>query len=109
MASTVKKAKVTFNVVANPEYKNVYVLGDAAELGNWDPKGSLKLTYNEETNCYEGSKMLPVDQVVSYKVCATNDWNNVECGSYGEEVENHTFTVAKGHKEVVTCANFKNV
>ena len=53
--------------------------------------------------------MLPVDQVVSYKVCATNDWNNVECGSYGEEVENHTFTVAKGHKEVVTCANFKNM
>lgn len=108
MSTQVKKCKVQFEIFANPCHETLYVIGDCAELGAWDVTKGLKLTYNEETKSYSGSKMIAIDCNVSYKVCASKSWENVELTDYYTEVANHNFTATKGHKEVLTINNFMN-
>lgn len=107
MADKVKKCKVVFNINACPCHNKVYVCGNLAELGEWDAAKAVELKYDEEAKCYTCSKMLPEGANVEYKVLASKDWANVECGAYQCEVANHVFVVAKGHVEVATVENFK--
>lgn len=104
-----KKCKVEFKVNTTKELGSLFILGNLKELGEWNPDGAVELKYNAEKNEYSTSKMLPLGSAVSYKVCAKADWETVEVGYYGEDVANHEFVTAKGHKEVVTVNNFRNI
>lgn len=107
MADKVKKVKIAFNVNACPCHKVVYICGNIAELGEWDASKAVKLEFSADANCYVVSKMLPEGVNVEYKVLADKDWSHVECGSNGSEVANHSFSVAKGHVEIVSVESFK--
>ncbi len=102
-----KNTKVTFKVTCDANFAELYVCGNVAQLGEWTPAKAVKLVYNEETKCYEASKMLPVDSHVEYKVLAAKDWASVECHNDGNEAANHSFVAVKGHVEEVHVACFR--
>ncbi len=97
--------KVEFLIKA-PKEKELYVVGNVPALGDWNPEKGMKLTFCEECSCYTGSKLLPVDSNIEFKVVAGKDWNGVEKGQWGEEVSNHAFVAVKGTKVEVVVASF---
>lgn len=103
----VKKTKVTFKVTTCETHDALYVCGNVAELGEWNPAKSVKLEYNSEEHCYECAKMLPVGTCVEYKVLASKDWANVECAADGFETPNHSFEAVKGHVEEISVPCFR--
>ena len=99
--------RVTFKVNACPCYKELYVCGNLAELGEWDSAKAIKLAYKEDKGCYSTTKSLPEGSLVEYKVLSSKDWANVECAEDGSELCNHSFTANKGSIFEVDCKNFR--
>lgn len=96
--------KVTIKVVSNAQ--DLYIVGSTKNLGEWDAAKAVKLEYCAECNAFYTTKMLPAGETVEFKVLTAKDWANVEKGSYGEEVANHSFVAAKGLDVVVEVYNF---
>ena len=103
------KCKVEFVITSNKELDAVYLVGNAKELGEWNPKKAIKVLFNKEAKAFTLGKMLPANEVIEYKVMANPTWDNVEVGMWGEELENHVFEAKKGHKEVIGVGYFKNI
>ena len=100
------KVKVIFEVKTSKSVDKVYVCGNVAELGSWNPKKAIELKYDDTKSSYTVSKMLTSDEIVEYKVLSKKDWSNVEIKD-GYDVSNHSFVVSKGHVEVVEVEDFK--
>lgn len=98
--------KVSIKVVAKAE--KLYIVGSTKNLGEWNPKKAVELEYCDKCNAFYTEKLLPAGEVVEFKVLNGKDWANVEKGTYGEEVANHSFTAQKGLEVVVEVNNFAN-
>ena len=96
--------KVSIKVVAKA--KKLYIVGSTKNLGEWDPKKAVELEYCEKCNAFFTDKLLPAGETVEFKVLNAKNWANVEKGTNGEEVANHSFTAAKGLEVVVEVTNF---
>lgn len=92
--------------VSTTACKDVYIVGSIPSLGAWNPAKAVKLDYNEETGFFTLSKLLPVGELIEFKVLASKSWDNVEKGWYQEEVENHIFTPSKGLVIVIEVPEF---
>lgn len=88
-------AQVTVTIKVSAPAEKVYVVGNTANLGAWDAKKAVELKA-VEAGKFEASKKFDADAVVEFKVLAAKDWDAVEKGMWGEDLENHTFTAAKG-------------
>ena len=97
--------KIEFLVKA-PKKEEVYLVGNVKALGEWDASKGILLTYCKELNCYHASKMLPLDAKIEFKVLAGKTWEQVEKGTWFEDVPNHSITAKKGTKVEVEVANF---
>lgn len=104
MANTAKTCKVTIKVTANVE--KLFIVGSTKNLGAWDAKKAVELELCAECGAFVTTKQFDVDSVVEFKVLAAKDWAAVEKGMWGEELENHTFTAAKGEVVEVGVSNF---
>lgn len=96
--------KVEFIVKAPSQ--EVYLVGSTQALGNWDVKKAIKLTYNEETETFTASKMLPVGEYIEYKLLGGKDWSLTEKGIWMEELGNRSFTANKKEVVEVIVTNF---
>lgn len=103
------KCKVEFVITSNKNLEAVYLVGNLKELGQWNPAKAVKVAYDENAKAYKLSKMLPVNEVVEYKILANPTWDNVEVGMWKEELENHIFEAKKCHVEKVGVGFFKNI
>lgn len=74
------------------KYENLYICGNCAKLGNWNPEKAVPL---KKTKCgnFRLSRKFPVDSHIEYKLLAGKDWKYVEKGIYGEEIANHSQVV----------------
>ena len=97
--------KIEFLVKA-PAQAEVYLVGNVPALGDWNPAKGLKLTYCADCGCYTGSKLLPADTNVEFKVVAGKSWDAVEKGTWGEDVANHSFVAVKGTKVEIEVVRF---
>ncbi|MDE7263567.1 MAG: hypothetical protein K2N64_02775 [Anaeroplasmataceae bacterium] len=93
-------------LVKSPIKEELYIVGNVPALGDWNPAKGAKLSFCEECGCYTASKLLPIDSNVEFKVVAGKSWEHVEKGTWGEEVANHAFVVAKGTKVEIEVFNF---
>lgn len=100
MANT--KVEIRVDTTAS---KEVYVCGSTKALGAWDPKHAIKLEQISATT-FSVSKLMATGEVVEFKVLSGKSWDNVEKGSYGEEIQNHLLTPSKGLVEVVVVSKF---
>lgn len=96
--------KVSIKVVSNA--KKLYIVGSTKNLGEWNPKKAVELEYCENCKAFYTDKLFPVGENVEFKVLSGKDWEYVEKGAYGEEVENHSFTPSKGLELVIEVLNF---
>ena len=103
------KCKIEFIIASDLEVKDLYIVGNTKELGSWDPKKAVKLSFNADLKSFTLSKMFNLGEVVEYKVLNAKSWDNVEVGMWNEELENHVFAAKKGHKEEHTIGYFKNI
>lgn len=101
------KCKVEFNVKANVEAKEIFVVGNVKELGAWNETKAIKLTFDESKCLFTTSKMIEVGTNVEYKIMLTASWEHVEKGEWNSEIENHKFVAQKGHKEEVEVRYFQ--
>ncbi len=93
-------AKVIVKIQVNSNSKKLYVCGNTANLGEWDPKKAVLVE--------DGlvSKQFEVGSIVEFKVLAGKTWTKVEKGEFGEEVCNHSFVATKGLVVNVDSYNF---
>ncbi len=70
-----------------PEGEGVYVTGDHAALGPWDPAG---LALAQRDGRWRGSLLAAPGTVIEFKF-TRGDWETVEKGAGGEELENRRF------------------
>ncbi len=94
--------------VAAPAAKELYVVGNVASLGAWNPSKAVKLEFCSECGKYSVAKMLPAGEAVEFKVLAAKSFDAVEKGAYGEELQNHSFVAEKGLVVEVEVVNFAN-
>lgn len=86
------KRKVIFKVSLKDEAKfakEIFVVGNIPELGNWSVTNGLPL--KAKNGHYEASIEVDPNWIIEYKVCNKLDWSGVEKGVFGEEVPNHIF------------------
>ena len=98
--------KVEIKVAVNTACEEVYLVGSIPALGEWNPKKAVKLEYCEECKKYTATKLLPAGETVEFKVLSAKNWESVEKGANGEEVENHVIVPAKGLSVEVEVLNF---
>ncbi len=75
--------------------ENIYICGNISALGSWDEKKAVPMTKGENGR-YTITKLLPQNQIIEFKFMSKKDWNFVEKGMYGEELENHILFISKG-------------
>lgn len=97
-------AKVTVKFIVKANSKKAYLVGNQANLGNWDPAKAVELT--KEDGVFSLSKQFDENANVEFKVLASKTFAAVEKGENGEEIANRTFTATKGLKVNVYVANF---
>lgn len=90
MANT--KVEIRISTTAS---KEVYIVGSTASLGLWNPAKAVKLEYDEEKRIFHTTKLLPLGELVEFKVLSGKSWDAVEKGWYEEEVPNHLITPQK--------------
>ena len=94
---------VTFKVAADVE--KVYVVGNTQNLGAWDCKKAVELKKTADGK-FEVAKKFDANSTVDFKVLSAKDWEAVEKGIWGEELQNHSFTAAKGLAVEVGVSKF---
>ena len=99
------KTKIEF-IINAPEGLNLSIVGSSQELGNWNDKSSVELKYCSDCQKYKIAKMLEVGSSHEFKVIANKSWENVEKGTYGEDVANHAFIANKGTKVEINIPRF---
>lgn len=77
---------------------SLYLAGNSAMLGNWNPGGFL-LTRKSDTS-FVGVLKLEVGKSIEFKI-TRGTWETVEKDADGEEIANRTATVQKGKGIVV--------
>ena len=98
--------KVSFSVQPKTQVEELYIVGSTSSLGNWDAAKATKLTYCNECQKFVVSKMLPAGEVVEFKFISSTDWNNVEKGTWKEDIANRTIVPEKGLNVELTIENF---
>ena len=88
-ASNKVSVKISVTSCAN----ELYIVGNTKNLSAWNADKAVKLT--KKGNKFSKSISFDANEVVEFKVLASNTWACVEKGAFGEEVENHVFTAAK--------------
>lgn len=104
----VAQTKVTFTVKTPYVVEEVYLCGSIDKLGAWDLKKALKCEYNPEKNEYTVSKLLPLGEIIEFKVLKGKSWDCVEKGYFNEEIQNRSILVEKGLNILIEVSNFIN-
>lgn len=100
--------KVVFNVSANTDAKELYLVGSTAQLGAWDPLKAIKMEYCDCCKKFTVAKMLPAGEAFEFKILNAKSWDNVEKAQCGAEVENHSAVASKGLVVELEVNNFAN-
>lgn len=87
--------KVTFNAkIVNPdlEVNDLFVVGNIALLGMWEPKKGIKMK-KVDKNTYVASVKIPANTHMEFKIVREDSWYGVEKGIFTEEIPNHTYDI----------------
>ena len=96
--------KIEFLVKAPAE--ELYLVGNIAQLGEWNVAKAIKLNFCEECGKFTVTKMLPLGENIEFKVLAAKNWEAVEKGIWKEDLPNHAFVATKGTKVEIEISNF---
>ena len=99
--------KVTIKVSAQGTDK-LYLVGSTANLGNWDPKDAVKMDFCVACGKFTVTKLFAEGTTVEFKVLKAKNYDGVEKGTWGEELENHSVVATKGLEVEVAVYNFAN-
>ena len=94
------KVTITITVPKDTDEKaTLYLAGSLKEVGEWKAQG-VKLTRNDD-GTYKFEKDLPKGQTLEFKING-GDWDTVEKGDHGQEVENHKIELDGDKDEKIT-------
>lgn len=72
----------------------IYVCGNHPKLGAWNPENALALKLTK-SGVYRLTRKLPEGYDLEFKIIRKPTWQTVEKGCYGEEIENHKYTLTQ--------------
>jgi len=109
MAANLLTAQVTFIIDSLPSYTptadNIYIVGD---FNGWDPGDSnYRLTKNDNNRFQITLDAKADGTMIQYKF-TRGDWETVEKGPDGEEIDNRTFTYGNGATVHVVIYNWRD-
>src|SRR4051794_40456539 len=99
-AEETAKVIITITVPKDTDEKaTLYLAGSLKEVGDWKADG-VKLS-RQPDGTYKFEKNLPKGQTLEYKING-GDWDTVEKGEHGEEVDNRTLKIDGDKDEKIT-------
>ena len=109
MAANKQKVRITFKVnlefELDEKYTEIYLVGNANELGAWDASNAIVLKRNG--NVFRKTKVLPKDSNIEYKFLLSNAFSKVEVNKYFGDIENRTLLLDESKTVNHTVENFK--
>ncbi len=84
--------KFVINLVKQSDVKELYLIGNIAELGSWNPKQGIKLEKINDKR-YETNILIPINTILEFKISKDKTWYGVEKGIFKEEIRNHAYFI----------------
>ncbi len=97
---------LTFSITAPAGTNEIYI---SADFMGWGIYEEAKLTYNNETEKFEGTFPFGVNSVIEYKYICGPLWMYVEVDAMGNDIENRQLTVTEATTITDTVAKWKNL
>lgn len=101
-----KKCRVVLYAQPKDPVDRLYICGEIHSAGEWDAAKAKPMKYTDKG--WRAIKILPIGSVFAFKILKGQSWQNVEKGTWGEEIANHEIVAAKGLVVTMPIPSFRN-
>ena len=106
----VEKVRITFKAhpefILDEKYQQIYLVGNTAELGEWNPENAL-VVERKDSNVFSKTKTFVKGTEIEFKFLLTPSFEKVEVNQYFSEVENRKLVCDKSQTIDLVIENFK--
>ena len=110
MKQKVRKVRVTFKLhpefLLDDKYTEIYLVGNTAELGEWNPENAL-IAKRRKNGSFSRTKFFPVGTEIEFKCLLAKSYAKVEQNQYFCDIQNRKVVCNEGQTIDFIIENFK--